>query len=69
MRSCYVLVVKSRMRWVGHATRMGNMRNSYTVLIVNLKGGVHFGIVNVVGLIIVRRDLKIPSEVVLDLFR
>jgi hypothetical protein len=35
-------VIKSRrMRWAEHVTCIGAMRNSYTVLVANVKGRVH----------------------------
>jgi hypothetical protein len=30
-----------RMRWAGHVTRMGNMRNSYKIVVGKLKGIYH----------------------------
>jgi hypothetical protein len=39
MRNCFVRVIKSRrMRWAGHAARMGEGRGVYTVLVGRLEG-------------------------------
>jgi hypothetical protein len=31
-------MIKSRMRWTGHVTCMGEMRNAYNILVEKLKG-------------------------------
>jgi hypothetical protein len=33
-----ISVIKSRMRWVGNVTHMGEMRNAYKILVRNLEG-------------------------------
>jgi hypothetical protein len=47
------MVIKPRrMKWAGHIARMGEMRNTYTILDKNLIGGEHSEDIGVDGRII-----------------
>jgi hypothetical protein len=35
--SPYIKVIISRMRWEGHVARMGDLRNAYRILVVELE--------------------------------
>jgi hypothetical protein len=50
-----VLVIKwRRVRWVGHAASMGDMRNTYKILVREPKGKDHLENLGIYGIIILK---------------
>jgi hypothetical protein len=57
-----IRVIRSRkIRWVGHVTHRGEMRNAYKILVTNLKGRDHLGDISINGRTILTQILKIQS--------
>jgi hypothetical protein len=52
------VIRSSRMRWVGHVAYMGDMRNTYKILVRKLKGKDHLGGRGISGRIILKWILK-----------